>query len=78
MAYVKSIWFHSTQLKNKTMRVNVQLKPAGEVSIDVPIPEDLHYCVLALASAAADQHEQLMKAAILAVDYNDKASKNGE
>lgn len=73
MAFVKSIWFYGERLKNPIMRVNIQLKPAGEVYIDVPIPKDFHDCILGLAYTAADHHEQLMKAEILAGDKDGKS-----
>lgn len=74
MAYIKNIWFHGSNIQESTMRVNIQLKPAGEVSIDVPVPPDFHSCIIGLAQTAADHHEQLMKANILAGDTDGKPS----
>lgn len=68
MAHVLNIWFFDAQMKpeNNFMAVNVALKPSGQVRIDVPIPPDFHDTLCKMAQAAADKHEQDMRAQILA------------
>jgi hypothetical protein len=66
MAHVDRIWFHGTALKENTMKVYIQLQPAGEVAIDVAMPKDFRDCILRMAQAAADKIEQEMRARILA------------
>lgn len=51
------------------MRVIVMLKPAGELVVNVPLPEDLHITIMKLAQTAADAHEAQMRAQILGERY---------
>lgn len=66
MAYIDKIWFHRFDDKAPLMRVYVKLKPAGEVNLTVDVPEAFYQCIMDMAQAAADLHEQKMKAEILA------------
>ena len=66
MAYVESIWFLGSGRKNSEMQVFVKLTPAGDVTIQVPIPPAFYEAVLAMAQKAADLHESQMRAEILA------------
>lgn len=66
MAYVKYIWFKDLDNDKSKMTVVVKLHPEGDVHIDVDIPQDFKDCILVMAQAAADLHEQQMKANILA------------
>lgn len=75
MACIDSIWFHQNNKTDGKMKVNVCLKPSGNVSIEVPMPKNFHAAVLAMAQTAADAHEAQMRAEILG-DTTD--SKGGE
>jgi hypothetical protein len=66
MAYVDRLFLHSADKETGQMTVYVKLQPAGEVSLKVSIPKDFHDCLLKMAQAAADKHEQEMRAQILA------------
>lgn len=66
MACVYNIFIHGSNKKTETMAVTVHLKPAGEVRVDVPIPQPFFDCLMAMAQLGADLHEQQMKAEILA------------
>lgn len=65
MAHIDSIWFNGHNLGNGKMRVYVKLKPAGEVRVEVPIPEKFFNALMNLAQTAADNHEAQMRAEIL-------------
>lgn len=68
MAHVKSIdiYFDSAHRDPDIIKVLVSMKPAGQCNIEVPVPHDFYDCILKLAQTAADQHEQQMRAQILA------------
>lgn len=66
MAYVDKIWLHGVSKSDSKMRVYAKLRPAGDLSIDVPIPETFMKCILDMAQSAIDLKESQMKAEILA------------
>lgn len=67
MAHVKQIVLHlDGYMTVDIMRVYVSLKPDGEVCLKVPMPQDFKDCLMRMAQAAADKHEQDMRAQILA------------
>lgn len=67
MAHIKNIWiFGDDKNKAKPLTAFVSLKPAGEVQIPFSLPDKFVDCILDAAQAAANLHEQQMKAAILA------------
>lgn len=66
MAHVNHIYFHSSDMPLDTMTITVDLLPAGQVRIKVPIPAKFKHCLLDIAQQAADLHEAQMRAAILA------------
>jgi hypothetical protein len=73
MAHIKQLMFHFDGDKTKKIcRAYILLKPAGEAVVQVKMPDDFYDCVIALAQAAADQHEQEMRAQILADTSNEK------
>lgn len=65
MAHVDKIWVHSGDKEKKQLTAYIKLKPAGEVAVKFDLPEGFFDCILDAAQAAADLHEQQMKAAIL-------------
>lgn len=67
MAHIKSIWVMggAGAVKNQ-LKVNVLLKPDGQVNLVVDIPEDFYDAITKMAQIAADLHEQKMRAQILA------------
>ncbi len=66
MAYVEKIWFFEPVDKTNKMAVFVKLSPAGDVRVNVDVPEDFYKCIMKLAQTAADLHEAQMRAQILA------------
>ncbi len=48
------------------MQVYVKLKPAGDVQIAVNLPEKFYKVIMDIAQTAADNHEALCKAELLA------------
>lgn len=66
MAHINHIWFHGYKPEKPEMRVEISLKPSGSVALNVPIPADFYDCIMKIAQAAADLHEQEMRAQILA------------
>ena len=78
MATIEAIHFPlflSNLTADNTMRVNVKLSPAGSVSIPVALPDKFLETILGIAQAAADLHEQKMKAEILAAEYPSASDK---
>lgn len=69
MAHIKSIWFHDQNFRSGDMRVIVALRPMGELTVNVPLPEDLHSTIMKLAQTSADAHEAHMRAEILGERY---------
>lgn len=65
MAHIKSISIFDWNTKDGSIRVHIALKPAGNVSIDVPIPKAFHSAIMSIAQTAADAHEAQMRAEIL-------------
>lgn len=65
MAHVDRIWLNDAADKEPAMRVYVKMKPAGEVTLIVKLPEKFREAILKLAQAEADRHEALMQAEIL-------------
>jgi len=65
MAYIKNIWLRDSHLADGTIRVNVSLKPSGEVALEIPIPKVFLDTIMEMAQTAADHHEAKMKAEIL-------------
>lgn len=76
MAFVDKIWIHPTNKENGTIRAYVKLKPAGEVAVDFKMSDGFIQCILDAAQAAADLHEQQMKAEILVEKQTEKETKN--
>ncbi len=74
MAHIDSIWVHSAQLKGDTIKVYVDLKPAGSVALSVPVPANFHKAIVDMAQKAADLHEAQMRAEILADNLEKDAS----
>lgn len=66
MIYTKSVHIFENSQGIRTVSAYVTLKPAGEVRVDLTLPDKFCDCILDAAQAAADLHEQQMKAAILA------------
>jgi len=76
MAYVKNIWFFTPENEQAEMAVFVNLKPAGEVRVNVELPEDFYKSIMQIAQNAADLHESKMRAEILA--DKEKGANNDE
>jgi hypothetical protein len=66
MAHVTSIWIHDHEIQKDCLTAHVNLKPAGQVQVKFKLPDKFRQCILDAAQAAADLHEQQMKAEILA------------
>lgn len=76
MAHVDRIWIHSNDKDDGNVTAYVKLKPAGEVAVKFKLPDGFHQCILDAAQAAADLHEQQMKAEILSEGQPKKETKN--
>lgn len=50
------------------LRICAKLGKLGEAWIDVDLPPDFYECIMKLAAAKIEEHEQLMKAELLAGD----------
>lgn len=66
MAHIKSIHLFESGEENKEITAYIALKPSGQARVDFTLPDKFYDCILNAAQAAADLHEQQMKAAILA------------
>ncbi len=66
MAHIKYISVHMSDHPSETMTVTVLMKPPGEATIKVPLPRDFFDCLMKISQLAADEHEQQMRAQILA------------
>lgn len=66
MAHVKNIWIFESDKSKKQFSVSVLLKPAGQVDLKFEMPDGFFDCLFSAAQAAADLHEQQMRAEILA------------
>jgi hypothetical protein len=64
MAYVESIYIYPDHTE-KEFGINVSLKPAGKVRLKFTLPDGFFDTIVEAAQAAADLHEQQMKAEIL-------------
>lgn len=65
MAHVENVWIFQGDVKNKKLTVNINLKPSGKDRILVDLPELFFDCIMDMAQAAADLHEQKIRAQIL-------------
>jgi len=65
MARIDWVSVFNSSRKDKTIAVMVKLKPAGEVRLEVPIPEKFFDVLMKIVQTAADNHEALMHAEIL-------------
>lgn len=74
MAHVVSIWIHDHDMAKDHLTAHVALKPAGQVQVKFKLPDNFRKCILDAAQAAADLHEQQMKAEILAEKHNEVIS----
>jgi hypothetical protein len=67
MAHIKSIVLrYDDDKEKKILRVAIALRPSGDDNIIVQLPPDFHDCIMKIAQTAADHHEQLVRAQILA------------
>jgi hypothetical protein len=66
MAYVDKIWIHDSNRKDQSLTAYVKIKPFGEIPVKFTLPDAFLQCILDAAQAAAELHEQQMKAEILA------------
>ena len=78
MAFVDRIYIHSltNDIEDGNLTAYVKLKPAGEVTVKFKMPDGFHQCILDAAQAAADLHEQQMKAEILSEGQPKQETKN--
>lgn len=75
MAYINGIWIYKGDVDKKKITINMDLKPSGRDSIVIDLPEDFFDCIMGICQAAADLHEQKVRAQIL-TDTR-KAEENG-
>jgi hypothetical protein len=73
MAYIDRIWIHDPREKCPALVVYIKLKPSGQATIKVELPEPFSAALLDIAQSAADLHEARMRAEIL----GDNAKKPG-
>ena len=66
MAHIKNIRWLAHLAKPNTLRVDIAIKPMGEATLDVVIPEEFMDCVIRICQLSADKLEQEMRANILA------------
>lgn len=74
MAHITHLYIHSSDIGKGTITAHTKLKPSGEAQVKFSLPEGFHDCIMKAAQAAADLHEQQMRAEILA----DNAAQQGE
>ena len=75
MAIVDRIFFHGTDILKEQMTVYVRLHPAGEVRLDVKIPEVIFNSVMRVARTAAEHHEAQMQAQLIG-EKDDESVEN--
>jgi hypothetical protein len=66
MAHVNWISVHNQNMNNNTISVTVDLRPSGQVTLNVEVPSELKDALMNLAQKAADAHEAKMHAEIIA------------
>lgn len=78
MAVIDSIWVHGHDNKPNTITVHTKLKPDGRAQVKCELPADFYDALVSMAQAAADLHEQQMRAQILADTRKEKDHGNAQ
>jgi hypothetical protein len=62
--------------KNDGLRLNINMRPKGEVWVAVGLPKDFMDCIWKIAQASADLEEQKIRASMLAILADEPPKEN--